>query len=263
MGILNITPDSFFDGGKFISIDRALEHAHQMVQDGASIIDIGGESTRPGSLPIPVQEEIDRVIPVVEALRKHLPDTLLSIDTTKYEVAKQALISGAHIINDVSGLQKDPRFVDLCDIHDAGLIIMHSKGEPQTMQDNPVYDDVIREIKAFFFYQLQIADNRLLDRIILDPGFGFGKTERHNLEIAHRLYEFTHFGCPVMVGASRKSIIGKILGGKPVDQRLTGTVAFHYDNLTKGAKILRVHDVKPAFESILVYNAIKNMALDY
>ncbi|TNE72632.1 dihydropteroate synthase [bacterium] len=261
MGILNITPDSFSDGGKFISAEQAVAHALQMVNDGATIIDIGGESARPGAEPVSVEDELNRVIPVIEAIRKEIPDVFLSIDTTKYEVAKESLNAGVHILNDISGLQKDDRFVDLCETYEAGLIIMHSKGEPQTMQANPQYHDVIQEIKSFFFYQLQQSNTRLLNRVILDPGFGFGKTDKHNLEIAHRLFEFSHFGCPLLVGASRKTTIGSILNQAPVSERLIGTVAFHYDNLTKGAKIIRAHDVKPAFESILVYNAIKNQAL--
>lgn len=262
MGILNLTPDSFSDGGKFNNIEKAIAQCESMITDGAKIIDVGGESTRPGAESVSETEELNRVIPVLKELVSAFPKTFFSIDTTKYEVAKQALKVGTHILNDVSGLQNEARFVDLCEEFDAGLIIMHSKGEPKTMQQAPVYNDVIQELKTFFFHQLQLTTNRLLDRIILDPGFGFGKTHEHNVQIAHHLRELTRFGVPVLVGASRKATIGKILGDKPVDERLIGTLAFHYDNLQKGAKILRVHDVKPAFESILVYNAISKQALN-
>lgn len=261
MGILNLTPDSFSDGGSFSSVQSAVNHAEQMICDGATILDLGGESTRPGAETISFEEEKQRVIPVLRELVKKFPETFFSIDTTKYEIAKMAFDEGAHILNDISGLQNDMRFVDLCETYETGLVIMHSKGNPKIMQQNPVYADVMEEIKEFFFYSLQATSSRLLERTIIDPGFGFGKTTEHNLIIANRLAELNHFGSPLMVGASRKSSIGKILGDKPVGERLIGTVAFHYDNLVKGAKILRVHDVKPAFESILVYNAITKQSL--
>lgn len=261
MGILNVTPDSFSDGGSYLHVNQAVDRVRKMLEEGAKIIDIGGESTRPGSDFISEQEEIDRVIPVIEKIRSDFPHCIISIDTTKYSVAKAALELGAHFINDISGLQKDPRFVDLCETYDAGLILMHSKGEPKTMQQAPHYVDVMKELKAFFFYQLQLTSERLLDRVILDPGFGFGKTAEHNLIIANHLKELTHYGCPILVGASRKTIISSILGGVPVEQRLTGTIAFHYDLLTKGAKILRVHDVKEAVESVKVFNSIQSQKL--
>ncbi len=261
MGILNLTPDSFADGGKYTTIDLACKRVSEMNQEGATIIDVGGESTRPGAEPVSDEEEFKRVVPVVEELIKQFPKKLFSIDTTKLKTAKACLKAGAHIINDVSGLQIHPEFVDLCEEYDAGLVIMHSKGNPKTMQNAPFYEDVIKEIKKFFFYQLQLTDERILNRVILDPGFGFAKTAEHNLIISHHLNELTHFGCPLLVGASRKSIIGQILGGKPAQDRLIGTVTFHYDALTKGAKILRVHDVKEEAESIAVFNAIQKKTL--
>jgi len=261
MGILNLTPDSFADGGKYTTIDLACKRVSEMIQDGAAIIDVGGESTRPGSDSVSEEEELKRVVPVVKELIKQFPETLFSIDTTKLEIAKSCLKAGAHIINDVSGLQMHPEFVDLCEEYDAGLVIMHSKGNPKTMQNAPSYEDVIKEIKTFFFYQLQLTCERLIDKVVLDPGFGFAKTAEHNLTISHNLSELIHFGCPILVGASRKSIIGQILGGKPSQDRLIGTVVFHYDALTKGAKILRVHDVKEAAESISVFNAIQKQSL--
>ena len=257
MGILNLTPDSFADGGKYTTIDLACKRVSEMNQEGATIIDVGGESTRPGAEPVSDEEEFKRVVPVVEELIKQFPKKLFSIDTTKLKTAKACLKAGAHIINDVSGLQLHPEFVDLCEEHDAGLILMHSKGNPKNMQNAPFYEDVIKEIKSFFFYQLQLTSERLLNRVVIDPGFGFSKTAVHNLTISHYLSELTQFGCPLLVGASRKSIIGQILDGKPAQDRLIGTIAFHYDALTKGAKILRVHDVKEAVESIAVFNAIQ------
>lgn len=261
MGILNLTPDSFSDGGSFPSVQSALNHAEKMIHDGASILDLGGESARPGAETISLEEEKKRVIPVLRELVKSFPKTFFSIDTTKYELAKMAFDEGAHILNDISGLQNDLRFVDLCESYETGLVIMHSKGNPKTMQQNPVYADVMKEIKEFFNKRLQKTESKIVGRIIIDPGFGFGKTVEHNFTIAQCLAELTDFGIPVMVGASRKSFIGKILNDKPVNERLIGTVAFHYDNLIKGAKILRVHDVNPAFESILMYNAITKKTL--
>lgn len=257
MGILNVTPDSFSDGGKFIEQGPALEHLIKMKEEGADIVDIGGESTRPGSLPVSESEELDRVLPVLEEAIKHAPDLIYSIDTTKYEVARQTLEAGAHIINDVSGLQKDARLAKLCADYEAGLVLMHSQGEPKTMQQNPTYHNVIEEISEFFNKQLNIARNQgLINNIILDPGFGFGKSLDHNIAIAQHLKRFTTLGYPLLTGASRKSMIGAILHERPAEKRLYGTIALHYDNLLKGAKIIRVHDVQAAVDSVEIFNAI-------
>lgn len=256
MGILNVTPDSFSDGGSFNEINAALKRIEQMIAQGAAIIDVGGESTRPGSEPVAEQEELDRVLPILEKAIPQFPNTLFSIDTTKYRVAEEALELGTHFVNDVSGMQKEPRLVDLCVRYEAGYIMMHSQGNPKTMQNDPTYDDVVADIYQFFKQQLAAADEQGLDRIIIDPGIGFGKTLEHNLTLLANLSTFRDLGYPVMVGASRKSMIGTILGDRPVDDRVTGTVAVHYHAMIQGADIIRVHDVKEAHDSVLVYNAI-------
>jgi len=256
MGVLNATPDSFSDGGDFNELESALGHIGLMVSQGASIIDIGGESTRPGSEPVTEQEELDRVLPILEKAIPQFPGTLFSIDTTKYRVAEEALKLGAHFVNDISGLQKEPRFADLCAEYQAGYVMMHSQGNPKTMQDDPSYDDVFRDIYQFFERQLRTCCEKGLESIVIDPGIGFGKTQDHNLKLLANLDQFKQLGYPILVGASRKSMIGAILNDRPVDERLTGTVAVHYHAMMQGANIIRVHDVKEACDSVLVYNAI-------
>jgi dihydropteroate synthase len=258
MGILNATPDSFSDGGSFNETDIALERIGQMVEQGASIVDIGGESTRPGSEPVSEQQELDRVLPILEKAVPEFPNTFFSIDTTKYRVAEEALKAGAHFVNDVSGLQKEPLFVDLCLQYQAGYIMMHSQGDPKTMQEDPSYDDVVRDVYNFFEEQLKQAEAKGLKHVIIDPGIGFGKTLDHNLKLLAYLDRFKELGHPILVGASRKSMIGAILNDRPVDDRVTGTVAVHYHAMMQGANIIRVHDVKEANDSLLVYNAIKS-----
>lgn len=256
MGVLNVTPDSFFDGGKFNSVEAAIGRIEQMVEQGAAIIDIGGESTRPGSEPVTEQQELDRVVPVFEQAIPKFPGTLFSIDTTKYSVAEQALKMGAHFVNDISGLQEEPRFVGLCREYNAGLILMHSQGNPKTMQENPTYEDVVTDIHQFF--EQQAAKAKDLDTVILDPGIGFGKTDQHNISIIKNLDKFLNLGYPLLMGASRKSTVGHLLEDRSVNDRVIGTVAVHYHAMLKGAKIIRVHDVKEAKDSILVYNALVN-----
>lgn len=257
MGILNATPDSFSDGGDFNELESALGRIGLMVSQGASIIDIGGESTRPGSEPVTEQEELDRVLPILEKAIPQFPDTLFSIDTTKYRVAEEALKLGTHFVNDISGLQKEPRFVDLCVQYQAGYVMMHSQGNPKTMQEDPTYEDVFKDIYRFFEEQLERCREKGLENVVIDPGIGFGKTQDHNLKLLANLDRFKELGYPIMVGASRKSMIGTILNDRPVDDRLTGTVAVHYHAMMQGANIIRVHDVKEARDSVLVYNAIR------
>lgn len=258
MGILNVTPDSFADGGEFNALDSALGRIGLMVSQGADIIDVGGESTRPGSDPVTEDEELKRVIPVLEKAVPQFPDTFFSIDTTKYRVAEEALKLGVHLVNDISGLQKEPRFAELCVRYKAGYILMHSQGNPKTMQQNPEYDNVIKDIRSFFREQIAKAKKAGLENIILDPGIGFGKTQQHNLTILKRLDEFVDLGYPLLVGASRKSMVGRILNDRKVEDRVTGTVAVHYHAMMKGAKIIRVHDVKEAKDSVLVYNELNS-----
>lgn len=256
MGILNTTPDSFSDGGQYVHIQKAIDRTGQMIKEGARIIDIGGESTRPGSDPVSEEEELERVIPVFQKAVKEFEDTIFSVDTTKFSVAKEALRAGCHIVNDVSGMEKEPRFADLCSEYHAGYVLMHTKGEPKTMQQNPVYEDVIGEISEFFKKKIDYLEKKELKSIIIDPGIGFGKNLDHNLQIISGLKEFQNLGYTVMVGASRKSMVGQILNNRKVEGRLAGTISVHYHCLLNGAKILRVHDVQEASDSIEIFNAL-------
>ena len=258
MGVLNATPDSFSDGGEYNSTDKAVARIKKMVNQGADIIDIGGESTRPGAKPVPEKEELQRVIPIIEQAAANHPQTLFSIDTTKYGVAESALEAGVHIINDVSGLQMELDLAKLAAKYSSGYILMHMQGEPDYMQENPQYENVLKDICAFFKKQVKLLENASVSgkSIILDPGIGFGKNLGHNLKILNRLPEFHTLGYPLLIGASRKSMIGKILNDRPVDGRLAGTVAVHYHAMMHGARILRVHDVKEAHDSIRVFQAI-------
>lgn len=257
MGILNCTPDSFSDGGQFLNIDAAMQQVDQMIADGADIIDVGGESTRPGSDPVSEEEEIRRVIPVLSSAIPKYPEVLFSIDTTKYNVAKAALECGAHFINDVSGLRKEPRFVDLCAQHNAGLIIMHSIGNPKTMQDEPTYTNVVQEVLDYLVQKASEAKNRGVNEVVIDPGIGFGKTLKHNIELLKHTSRFVESGFPVLIGASRKSMIGALLNGRETDGRLAGSLAVHFYALMKGAHIVRVHDVKETSDTIAILNALK------
>lgn len=257
MGILNVTPDSFSDGGLFNDLDRALAHIESMVWQGASIIDVGGESTRPGSDPVSEEEEMKRITPILKRALPEFPGTIFSIDTTKYQVARKALDLGVHIVNDISGLQKEPRLADLCAEYEAGYILMHSQGNPKTMQKDPTYPKgVVEEITGFFEKQSALAKGKGVRNVFIDPGIGFGKTFQHNIDLLSNLDKFADLGYPLMVGASRKSMIGQLLGERNVEDRLIGTVAIHYHAMIKGAKIIRVHDVKEANDSVLVYNAL-------
>ncbi len=258
MGILNVTPDSFSDGGEYTDTEKALIRIEAMIAEGAEIIDVGGESTRPGSNPVSEEEEIKRTIPVLVQALERFPDVIFSIDTTKYGVAKKALEAGVHIVNDVSGLKKEPRLAELCASYGAGYVLMHSQGDPKTMQLNPQYNDVIDEITTFFKEGIEALKQAGVESIILDPGIGFGKTLQHNCSIVAGLKKFSNFGYPLLMGASRKSMIGQILNNRPVDGRLAGTIAVHYHSLLQGASILRVHDVQEAADSIKVYNSLES-----
>lgn len=245
MGILNVTPDSFSDGNLFFDHARALEHAVRMAEEGADIIDIGGESTRPGAESITLEEEIRRVAPIIEKLAKDL-SVPISIDTYKAEVAREALDRGAHIINDISGLRFDPAMAGLAARYKAPVVIMHIKGTPKDMQQNPTYDDLVGEIKAYLDDGVRCAEAAGLrrDQVMVDVGIGFGKTVRHNLELINRLDEFHALGCPLLIGPSRKSFIGKVLD-LPVQERIEGTAAAVAIAIAKGAHIVRVHDCAP------------------
>jgi len=244
MGILNVTPDSFYDGGKYSIWDRAVQRAEKMLEDGADIIDIGGESTRPGAESVSLEEELDRVIPVIEAIRDFpIP---ISIDTYKAKVAAEALKHGASIVNDISGLRFDPEMAKVVAKYNVPVIIMHIKGTPRDMQKNPHYENVVEEIKNYFIKQIDYAISFGIKRgnIILDPGIGFGKKLEHNIEILRNINEFKKLGFPLLIGHSRKSMIGMILDGIPPEERLYGTLAISSYCIMNKVHIIRVHDVK-------------------
>lgn len=245
MGILNVTPDSFSDGGQYETMEAALHHAEEMARDGADIIDVGGESTRPGSEPVAASEEMKRVLPVIHAIRDNLP-VAISIDTMKASVARSALDAGADMVNDVSGLTADPEMAAVVASAEAPICLMHLPSPPRVMQHNPVYRDVVAEVKAFLLRQAEAARTTgiSVERLILDPGFGFGKTAGHNLELLHRLRELVDMGYPIMIGTSRKSTIGRVLGELPIQDRLEGTAATVALAIAAGAAIIRVHDVR-------------------
>jgi len=242
MGILNVTPDSFYDGGAFNDIDRAVAHGLQMIDDGADILDIGGESSRPGAEAVTVSEEIDRVCPVIEKLKGET-DALISVDTCKADVARAALDLGVDMVNDISGLTFDEDMGDVIGRNNASVVLMHMKGSPETMQNNPQYSDIIEEIKDFLYQSAQKAEEKGIkkDKIILDPGIGFGKSLEDNYTILHNIKEFKSLGYPILIGLSRKSLIGAILGD---EDRLSSTVALNTLAIGEGAEIIRVHDVK-------------------
>jgi dihydropteroate synthase len=243
MGIVNVTPDSFSDGGKYFSVDDAVNHALKLITDGADIIDIGGESTRPSSDPVSLEEELRRTIPVIKYIHQHRKDVIISIDTTKSEVARQALDAGASIINDISGLTFDEKMIDIAKEYDAGVVIMHIKGHPKTMQENPEYNDVVKEVYDFLLVQSIKSKQNGVDKIIVDPGIGFGKRVEDNFTLIKNLDYFQSLGYPVMIGLSKKSFIGKTLNLDP-DQREIGTVILETISILKSARIIRTHNVK-------------------
>jgi dihydropteroate synthase len=245
MGVLNVTPDSFSEDGRYLKVDSAIAHAKRMVQEGADIIDIGGESSRPGALPISADEELARVLPVVEALVSGDIPVPISIDTYKAYVARRVLQEGAHIVNDITALRGDSDMARVVSEMHAGLVLMHMKGNPQTMQQSPTYQNVISEILFFFQERIGEAGKKGIhpDQILIDPGIGFGKTTEHNLEILRRLRDFQSVNKPILIGVSRKSFIGKILN-LPVNDRMEGTAATVAWAIAHGADVVRVHDVK-------------------
>jgi len=251
MGILNVTPDSFYDGGKYTKKEIIKKRVEQIIKEGADIIDLGAESTRPGSERVNEEEELQRLAPALEIIKKIDDRIPVSIDTYKSKIAEQMLKNGADIINDISGFNFDENMPEVVSNYNAGIILMHIKGTPKNMQKNPQYEDVIEEIYTYFKNSIQKAIKYNINRknIIIDPGIGFGKRLENNTEIIRRLKEFASLGYPVLIGLSRKSFIGKITG-RPVEDRLTGTISAHTISLMNGANIIRAHDVKEARETI-------------
>jgi len=258
MGILNVTPDSFSDGGQFQLVETAVARALQMEADGAAIIDIGGESTRPGAEPVALDEELRRTIPVIRELvtRVRIP---ISIDTTKAEVARQALDAGAEIVNDISGLTFDPDMLEVCRLHDAGICLMHIQGTPQTMQQNPTYSDVVKEVTEFLQQQVDrcLMAGILPERMIVDPGIGFGKTSEHNLLLLKSVARLQQdLQRPVLIGHSRKRFLSKILG-RSVEERESGTIGVSIALAEQGVDILRIHDVRSVHDAIVAWDTVR------
>ncbi len=255
MGILNVTPDSFSDGGFFMSRERAVAHARQMVEDGADIIDVGGESTRPGAQPVSVQEELDRVVPVIEAVRATLA-VPISIDSSKPEVMRAAVAAGAGFINDVRALRADGALAAAAELG-VPVCLMHMQGEPRGMQADPCYDDVVAEVRTFLAERLAACRAAGIEpaRLVIDPGFGFGKTLAHNLQLLRGLAGLGALGAPILAGLSRKSMIGLALG-LPVEQRLFASLALAVIAVANGARIVRTHDVRATREAIRMYETV-------
>lgn len=256
MGILNVTPDSFSDGGKYTGLDTALYHAEAMIKAGASIIDVGGESTRPNAPDVSLDEEFDRVIPVVEALKTEF-DTFVSVDTSKAKLMQAAIQLGADMINDVRALQEEGA-LQVCADADVPICLMHMQGQPSSMQNQPQYDDIMGDIQQFFKTRIAACEAVGIERnrLLLDPGFGFGKTLAHNVQLLSQLEHFMSFDLPLLVGISRKSMLGALLNDAPVDQRVYASVAAAVIAAMKGATVIRVHDVKATNDAIQIVRAI-------
>lgn len=257
MGIINLTPDSFSDGGKYSSVSAAVAEAEQMVYDGASILDVGGESTRPGAVEVSVDEEIHRVIPVVEALAG--AGHCVSIDTRKTEVMQAAIRAGASIVNDIYALRA-PGALEACAASNAGVVLMHMQGEPGTMQAAPSYENVVTEVADFLRARAECCETAGVsrDRIALDPGFGFGKTTAHNLELTRGVSALARLGYPILAGWSRKRSVGEITGKEKASDRVSGSVAAALACVARGARIVRVHDVRPTVDALRVWHAVSS-----
>lgn len=254
MGIVNVTPDSFSDGGKFNTTHKAVAHAMELVEQGADILDIGGESTRPGATPVPLDEELNRVIPVIKALAQ--AGVPLSIDTYKPEVMRAAIDAGVDIVNDVCALQA-PNALEIVAASKVGVCLMHMQGRPQTMQADPQYQDVVAEVCEFLSSRLKAAEQAGIarERIVLDPGFGFGKRTAHNLTLLNHLSSLQSLGLPLLIGLSRKSVLGHVVGSA-VDERIHASIAASVVSVMKGANIVRVHDVKPTVDALKIVSAV-------
>ena len=258
MSIVNVTPDSFSDGGTAFAPDLAVRAALQALSDGADIIDIGGESTRPGATPVSLDEEWDRIAPVIAGVLKSCPDTIISVDTYKPEIARRAIAAGALIVNDITGLDPSGNMTEVVAQSSAGVVIMHMQGTPSTMQIKPEYEDVAGEVISFFHHRIQTAVQAGIakERIAVDPGIGFGKTLEHNLTILRNLNKFAELGCALLIGTSRKRMIGDITG-RPVGERTAGSVASALHAAWHGAQVVRVHDTAATVDAIRVWNALE------
>jgi dihydropteroate synthase len=256
MGILNVTPDSFSDGGKYLDLEQAVVQGLKLVEDGADFIDVGGESTRPGSGPVLIEEEIRRVVPVIKALSKQV-NIPISVDTYKSDAADAALQAGAVIVNDISAMTFDTKMASVIVKYQASIILMHMKGTPKTMQENPTYENVTREVQQFLSERLSAAKEAGIEQMIVDPGIGFGKKFDHNIQLLRELKSFTSLGYPLLVGPSRKAFLGAILN-LPANERIEGTAAVVTGNIMNGANIIRVHDVKEMKRVAMVTDALKS-----
>lgn len=257
MGILNVTPDSFFDGGRYTGVEAALKQAEKMLAEGATILDVGGASSRPGAAEVSEKEELERVIPVIEGIKSHFSEAIISIDTWRASVAKAAAEAGASMVNDISGGQFDARMFETVAVLDTPYILMHIQGTPDTMQQNPHYEDVVSEVLDFFIQKIEKLRALGVKDIVLDPGFGFGKTVEHNYQLLRNLHVFPNVtGLPVLAGISRKSMICKVLKVNP-ENALNGTTALHMVALQQGAKILRAHDVRAAVEVVKLWEQLE------
>jgi dihydropteroate synthase len=257
MGILNVTPDSFSDGGLHSTLDASISRAFEMLDEGAGILDIGGESSRPGSSAVETKVELRRVIPVIERVIVERPETIISIDTCKAEVAKAALDTGVRIVNDITAGLGDPEMANIVSNSDCGVILMHMRGTPKSMQENPDYVDVVTDVQKFLHSRIEVFEQAGVarERIAIDPGIGFGKKLEHNIELIRNISVLNELGCPVLIGASRKSMLGEITGRK-VGERLAASIAVALSALLNGAAVLRVHDVKETVDALRVWQAI-------
>lgn len=259
MGILNATDDSFYSGSRVGSVENAVNRAMKMIEDGADILDVGGESTRPGSDPVSVEEEIERVVSVIEGIRKKNKDILISVDTYRSKTAEESIKAGADIINDISAMTFDDGMADIAVRYNVPVILMHIKGTPKNMQKNPHYDDVVKEVKEFFEERIDYAIKKGIkkDKLILDPGIGFGKNFDHNMELIRNIDKFFVFDLPILLAVSRKSSIGEALGGVPVEERLEGTIAISCYAAMKNVDMVRVHDVLENKRAIKMIEVLK------
>ncbi|WP_161770338.1 dihydropteroate synthase [Clostridium botulinum] len=261
MGIINCTPDSFYEGSRKNSIEEALNSAEKMLKEGAEILDIGGESTRPGSDPVDEEEEIKRVVPVIREIKNRFKDVIISIDTYRANTAKAAIESGADIVNDISAMKYDENMVKVVKEYNVPVILMHVKGKPKDMQIDPVYENLMKEIHLYFNERIDYCKAHGIsdDKIILDPGIGFGKTVEHNLKIMNRIEELKSFNLPVLLAASRKATIGKVLGNLPTEERLEGTIALSCLAVDAGIQMVRVHDAKENIRAIRMLEAVRKI----